>query len=272
MIKINLEKQLDDSRRKSIEQANSDALKDVKLLLETSAKDEKEVLIQAGLYTNYRKQEALLGAGLKRQQLEAEFGKGNVKIFTAEEIKGLCVKYNLRFLHSKQYKGYIEPILGAKIVRFFKDGGVDSINWEAENNLFIMAPKNAFNLEERPVPPNLDPALFYKLSTTEGDMYALIHKWGKDFTVMRRISGIFNKSAETWMVFKTAILFSVILGITALFGLNPLGIVSLFVAAVIATLISLAQTAIVTPDGNDGVQKYQERFSEAGWNVKYGNK
>jgi hypothetical protein len=268
MIKVNLEKELEDGREKAISQANSDDLKEVKQLLLEKSKAETDVLKEAGLFGNFQKQERLLGMSIKRKELEDEFGEGNVKIFTEDEVKALCVKYNLRMLHSKRYKGYIEPLLGAKIVRFFENRKVNgsAVNWEAANNLFIMAPKKAFNLDERPEPPrNVDPALFYKITTTEGTMYALVHKWGVDFTVFRRVQGIFRKNPESWLTFKSLVLFTAIMTGFAIFGVNPIGWPTLISAAG-GLLIAFIHTAAVTPDGSSGIREYSQRFSEDGWN------
>lgn len=267
-MKVNLQKELEASREKAIAQANSDDLKEVKLLLENNTQEEKMILQEAGLYTNMKKVEKTLGIDIQRKKLEAEFGT-DVKVFTEEEIKGLCVKYNLRFLKSNMYKGYIEPQLGAKIRQFFADGKIGSIAWEAKNKLFIMAPKHAFNLEERPEPPReVDPALFYQLETTEGTMYALIHKWGKDFTVWRRIGGIFRQNSSAWITFKATMISAVILMLLSIFKVSPLGWPLLWVPF-IGMVLSFIQTAIVTPNGNDGIQKYEQRFNEEGWNSIY---
>lgn len=271
MLKVNLEKELDDGRKNSISKANSDSLKEVKLLLEQNSKIEKEVLKEAGLFGNFAAHEKLLGISIKRKQLEDEFGEGNVKIFTEDEVKALCVKYNLRLLNSKKYKGYIEPVLGAKIVRFFQDRNVNdsALKWEASTNLFIMAPKKAFNLEERPEPPrDVDPALFYRIQSTEGTMYALIHKWGKDFTVFRRIQGIFRKNPESWITFKATMLFGIILSGIAAFGYAPIGW-PLLIAGVGGLLVSFIHTSAITKDGSDGIKEYAERFGEAGWNSEF---
>ena len=100
MIRVDLKKELEDSREKAINQANSNDLKEIKLLLEQNTAEEKMVLKEAGLYGNIQKHESLIGVDIQRKKLEETFGIGNVKVFTAEEVRSLCVKYNLRFLNS----------------------------------------------------------------------------------------------------------------------------------------------------------------------------
>ena len=268
MIRVDLKKELEDSREKSINQANSNDLKEIKLLLEQNTAEEKMVLKEAGLYGNIQKHEALIGVDIQRKKLEEGFGVGNVKVFTAEEVRALCVKYNLRFLSSKMYKGYIEPTLGAKIVRFFKEGNIHSMNWEASTRLFIMAPIKAFNLQERPEPPkNVDPALFYRIETSEGIMYALIHKWGRDFTAVRRIGGIFRYDWKSWFTFKVSLIFLAINLLNVV--LNPAGItpVSLLTTALVSFVVTVIQTAIVAP--NSSLVEYDRRFNKEAWNSIY---
>lgn len=270
MIKVNLQQELESTREKAIAQANSDELKEVKLLLANNTQEEKIILQEAGLYTNMQKVEKTLGIDIQRKKLEEEFGT-DVKIFTEEEIKGLCIKYNLRLLQSNKFKGYIEPQLGAKIRQFFTDGKIGSIAWEAKNKLFIMAPPKAFNLEERPEPPrDMDPALFYKMETTEGVMYALIHKWGKDFTVWRRIGGIFRRNSTAWITFKSLMIFSTILLGLSVFKVDPTSWALAWVLP-LSMIISFIHTAIVTPEGSNGIQEYEKRFNEESWNSIFKN-
>ncbi|PCJ83076.1 MAG: hypothetical protein COA57_12080 [Flavobacteriales bacterium] len=96
-----------------------------------------------------------------------EISKVSHLIFSKKEIKAICVKYRLRFLDSKRFKGKIpyEAILKVKEferkhqteVRYFK----------------IIAPAESFKLED-----NLkDPLLFAELGSGK---YCLLHQWGSD--------------------------------------------------------------------------------------------
>ena len=142
------------------------------------------------------------------------------------------------------------------------------MNWEASTRLFIMAPIKAFNLQDRPEPPkNVDPALFYRIDTTEGVMYALIHKWGRDFTAIRRIGGIFRYDWKSWFAFKSSLIF---LGLNLLCVLfNPAGItLAAFIGmAVLSVITATIQTAIIAP--NSSLADYNRKFNKEAWNSIY---
>lgn len=106
------------------------------------------------------------------------------RIFTTAAIRETCIKYNLRFLSSSLYRGVLDEGIGAKVEELKSlNGGALPAGYltGGASEFFIAAPKESFVLQERPK----DPLLFCRL---DRDHYYLIHKWGKDLSVMRRLS------------------------------------------------------------------------------------
>jgi len=258
-----IEKNLVKARKESFDTAQ-EKKEPIKLLMETSAVEERNILREAGLDFNIREVEKKVGVNMVRTKKEEELGS---KVFTYEEIESTCIKYGLRFLSSKRYKGAIEPTLGKTILEFFKEKNINAQSYEANNNLYIMAPSKAFNLDERPDPPPVDPVMFYKMSTNEGDMYALVHKWGKDFTIFRRIIGAVRETSLHWGWFKFASFFIMFSTITALMNWAPLfilGIIAnLALAGVLTGITFIWHAGIGSPNH---LRRYRNRFTKRNWN------
>ena len=94
------------------------------------------------------------------------------RIFHIDSIKKLCIKYRLRFLDTKLFKGTypdelfnIIPALEIKHNSQFK-------------NFKIIAPSKLFILKSRE-----DPLLFVPIGN---NYYYLIHKWGRDLKTYRK--------------------------------------------------------------------------------------
>ena len=95
------------------------------------------------------------------------------KIFHIQDIKKVCIDYRLRFLDSSFYKGKVPNIALNKIDVLQKE------HQTRLNNFKIMGPSSIFQLEKKD-----DPLLFVQLSK---NYYYLIHKWGNDFSSLRRV-------------------------------------------------------------------------------------
>lgn len=117
------------------------------------------------------------------------------RVFHISQIEETCNKYRLRFLPSVMYEGTIDKELPYKITNFEAAYGVKCECVEPKNhrfltdeetqNTFIMAPASSFKLQEKPK----DPLFFYKINE---EYYYLIHKWGNDLNVFRRIFPILS--------------------------------------------------------------------------------
>jgi len=110
------------------------------------------------------------------------------RVFHISQIESICNKYYLRFLPVKHYTGTVDSDLPVKITTF-------QIAHEVvvtRQNSFIMAPHKSFDLQERPK----DPLFFFQINE---EYYYLIHKWGNDLSVFRRILPIFSSSLFTFL-------------------------------------------------------------------------
>lgn len=118
------------------------------------------------------------------------------RVFHISQIEETCNKYSLRFLPSVMYKGTIDKELPYKITNFEAAYGVKcqcskpkNDRWLSDGevqNTFIMAPASSFELQEKPK----DPLFFYKINE---EYYYLIHKWGNDLNVFRRMLPVLSK-------------------------------------------------------------------------------
>lgn len=111
------------------------------------------------------------------------------RVFHISQIKSICDKYYLRFLGSSLFKGTIDPELAIKISTFEIAHNVKCqssrhhTSWTgtvAQGNCYIMAPAESFDLQAKPK----DPLFFYKINE---EYFYLIHKWGNDLSVFRRV-------------------------------------------------------------------------------------
>jgi hypothetical protein len=96
------------------------------------------------------------------------------KIFSIAVIEKICVKYRLRFLHSKHFKADFPFEAVIKIKELEKKYSTEI------KDFYVLAPFSVFDLKDI----NEDPLLFAKVG--EGNYY-LIHKWGNDLNFARSI-------------------------------------------------------------------------------------
>jgi hypothetical protein len=96
------------------------------------------------------------------------------KIFTLDVIEKICVKYRLRFLHSKYFKSEVPFEAIIKIKELEKKYSTEV------KDFYVLAPFSVFDLKDI----NEDPLLFAKLG--DGKFY-LVHKWGNDLNFGRSI-------------------------------------------------------------------------------------
>lgn len=106
------------------------------------------------------------------------------RVFHISQIEALCKKYYLRFLSSSQYAGSIDPELPNKVTTFEAAYNV-KIADQNRNRAYIAAPKESFRLQAKPK----DPLLFYKINS---DYYYLVHKWGNDLSIFRRLLSVLS--------------------------------------------------------------------------------
>lgn len=103
-------------------------------------------------------------------------------------IKQLAIEYKLKFLSSRYFSGHMDVEVLSKIKEFAKNTNTEIDPHTLSSRFFILAPVECFHLNqrERPKPVPVDPLIFYMIGDNH---YRLIHKWGSDFSPLRRILG-----------------------------------------------------------------------------------
>lgn len=196
---MNIEKELQKGKEAFLAKEN-DVMKEVKLLL--NSEDIEDLRISNALGKNHslaRAQEKI-GKQIEFEKLEGSFA-GNV--FHIDDIKKLCLNYRMRFLQSKHFAGHLDVVAIQKLKEFAKTTKVGLDTYSLEGKYFILAPSELFKLDEKRLPRiSFDPAMFYQIDATH---YRLIHKWGKDFTLLRLIKGFYAKSLLNRVIAQTTV-------------------------------------------------------------------
>jgi hypothetical protein len=176
MLKVKLQDELKKLEETSIDSSTA-FVDEVKLLLEGKSKEEVQVLKVIGLGNNIIKSEDQAKYRLEKEKLIKEY---EGEVYSEEQVKHLAIKYKLKFLSTRHFNGHVSPDLGAILLRFKNKHNLTE--WDLSDKFYILAPQKMFTLLEKH-----DPLLFYKVDNSH---YKLVHKWGSDFTLYRRILGI----------------------------------------------------------------------------------
>jgi hypothetical protein len=258
-----IEKEL--KRLKDAEEAQMEAnVSDIKLLLEKSGQE--DLAMMRSLVPNSRamSQETSLGKKLELDKLDTDYNGG---IYTEDMIKELAVDYHLRFLKSHYFIGDMDVEVLAKVRAFCKTTNTSMDEHTLRTQFYILAPRQMFGLdsEKKVYPPrNVDPAIFYRV---DDKRYRLIHKWGADFTVLRRIEGWKWKNAHNLRLFNALVHFVILMTLTALFSpmnmIHSWGVISVIVFAVSYFIAFLRNGDITVGDTLTADEDY---FSPKNWN------
>lgn len=251
MLKTNI---LNDAKK--AEQEADDFVEETKQLLLDASTKETAILSAAGL--NSQSVQAVRLRNEKAMRRELKMKTGSVAVLNKAEIKALCLKYRLRFLRSHFYCGPIDALLGRKIVKFMEDAGEVNPAYAAENRLYVMAPVEAFTLKIGERPP--DPILFYQCPN-DVDLYCVVHKWGNDFTPLRRVEGWLTVNALRWRWFMFLSLS--LSAILSAYWIPTSGAGPWWFAIPVVTMVFAIIRAITVCD-NDHEAKLT--FSESAWN------
>lgn len=119
------------------------------------------------------------------------------QIFSLEQIQKLCIKYRLRFLDSKHFKGEIPYEAIQKIKGLESELNTDLKGFK------IIAPKELFKLTDK----DSDPILMLPL---KNNRFYFIHKWGGEISSLRSLLAfpMRNLMSMFWFLFGVAVLFS----------------------------------------------------------------
>ena len=161
-------------------------------------------------------QEAKREAGV-RTRLELASGSKYInegrldpgRVFDRETIKQVAIRYRLRFLDAKYFKNTYprETVLGIKQLE-------DGLGHEL-TDFKILAPPEAFDLCDA----DADPLLFVPVGKNR---FYLVHKWGNDFTIFRRLAyWPLRKPMNLLMVLFSIALLTTCLVPNALLSSNP---------------------------------------------------
>jgi hypothetical protein len=159
--KVNLERALLNERKVQKENSENQVLSQFKSLFEAEWENDRRVL-------------RTMDNGATSSKLPSSDNLSEERIFDLESIKTLCVKYRLRFLSTKQFKGDIpsSAISSVKETEQIIGHNIDAF--------MIAAPSKLFKLEDS----NKDPLLFAPL---EDGRFYLIDQWGDDMAWYRKI-------------------------------------------------------------------------------------
>lgn len=267
--------ELEEKRAETIKAA-SDVNPDVKLLTAGDYAKERDMLKAAGLGHAIEVAEKQTGLNIERHQFEEQYS--GHKVFQEDEIRDLCIKYDLRLRPSKDYKGPVDKELGTKLNKFFEDNNLSKTGYDVDC-LYIMAPKKVFNLKEKPKPVRRpisemwDPVLLYEIPTRETGSnktrrFVFIHHWGNDFTILRYLRGLYTESFTSafWITF--SVMFAISASIMPTFfstygGLNMFLI--FFLSVVSSLVLSIAAIAIMFGE----VEQNSHKFTENGWESEF---
>lgn len=185
-------------------------LEEVKLLLAGDGAKDMEILRNLAGGSKLAKREVELGKILDLEKHNMTYGQ----VFTVSQIEKLARKYKLRFLSSTLFKGDMDIQAVIKLKEFAKEHGeACTDNFTLRTRFFVLAPRQSFNMEVTNLSDirdeekeearaahaamlrELDPVLFYKIDDTH---FRMIHKWGTDFSVLRKIKGYIWDSIDNY--------------------------------------------------------------------------
>lgn len=264
MLKVDITKEVIKKRESSKKDAVN-IVKETQLLLEGDAQQEREILKKIGLGHQIKKAERVNVIDLERKTFETEYG-GEV-VMQEHEIKELCIKYDLKFLPTEKFKGHTDLNIGPRIRRFVEKNNINP----SKGDFFIMAPGKTFNLEDRPKPvKDSDPILFYKIpNNTEERMFVMVHKWGNDFTIFRRLRGLVLENVTSFVISHITIGFFVaLLGCNLLDNDYSIGIGNI----ILSSLIAIAYAGIlllIRAGGDRSGRELNDVFNVNLWNSIY---
>lgn len=235
-----------------------DSLKQVRALLEYRTLEDNFILSNLGINSKNAKIEENKGKLLVMESIEKA---AKFTVIHIDNIKELCMKYRLRFLPTMRYTGAFPPDITTEIKELEKNKAQSHANFkkfdefELKNHFFVLAPPSMFKLDKpekvdkpRVISTRLaefqrwlrdEPILFYKEDETH---FVLLKKWGDDFTIFRRILGLFTSKERNFFILNTSVLLLASLSFNFLMKANigehllMLGFSSLIVLAISAIL------------------------------------
>lgn len=259
---VSLEKELKQLKRaeeNKIERENP--IDDIKLLISGDCAEDLRISRAIGKQHSLTYGESIAGRSMELENLEKKYGK----VFTSDQIETLAIKYNLRFLNSEYFTGNMSIEAITKIKEFAKDTGADISEASLAHKIFILAPEKCFKLENVEIirQKDLDPVMFYRLDT---GVYRMIWKWGKDFTILRLISGWKYKCYNNywWTTFANILPFATVFLTLILPTLLKYDIPVFF--GILTLMLTAGVTQIATHVKRDNGESKKQFWSPCKWN------
>jgi len=223
---IDLEKELQKSKRK--ENANT-------LITEVNS------LLEEGFQSDIQIQENIKSKRLNSILDIESFNPKN--IYTLEQIRGLCIKYRLRFLDASSFKGEIpyEALLKVKDIQ--KDLDIELSGFK------IIAPKEMFHLRDK----DSDPILFLQITERH---YYFIHKWGGEINRLRSVLAFPFRNINSMLISLFAMAFLVTLMV-------PTNSAYLFIFLLVHSFIGICGLACLL------IFSMRQNLSNIEWDSKY---
>lgn len=224
------------TKRKVNNEKNA-VIAEVTKLLEYDQTRDTDILRSIGQSSTLVQSENEKGAIIELERNE-KFYSGT--IFTVDQIEKVAVKYRLKFLPSSLFTSYIDPLVALDVKElertisasmdedqaakrnmsvqdYVTETGGSKYQLDAtelKRKFYILAPSKCFKLEKKEAftIKSPDPILFYNIDESH---YRLIRKWGTDFTIFRRLKGIFflNRRSIYWSLASTVTLIALSLSI-----------------------------------------------------------
>ena len=200
-MKVSIDKELEQLAREDKKKLDIDPINEVKLLLESNSTEDARILRSLSNGSQFSRIEQIRGNQIELEKHQAEFMG---KVYTKNQIKSLAVDYNLRFLAAANYTGAFDVEVASKIKSFAKETNSPIDDYSLSRRYFILAPEQLFVLQDvkHIYKKDMDPAIFFQI---DNEHYRLIHKWGKDFSILRYLSGFRWKGFYQHWAFNTAL-------------------------------------------------------------------
>jgi len=230
-------------------------LEEAKSLLLREENRERELLSALGVDTCVQQYEDKRAAYVERQSLKQKYA---TDVFHIDQIRDLCVDYDLRFLPSRLYKGWIDSELGLKVRKFVKKHNLS--DYDLDDSFYIMAPAKQFELKSIELAPKeYDPLLFYKI---DDENYTLVHQWGSELNGLRYISAFRKRSFFHSQIHLFFILFAINMAVLGFFAITSIAS-ALIISLIFAGGLTLLRYGYLR---NDNSRDMEENYNIRLWN------
>jgi len=239
-----------------------------KQLLSNNSSERMAAMNSLGLVNeSMRKYHETQGIQIEREQAEDEYGGD---IYYSDEIKVLCMKYNLRLLHTSYYKANIIGELLDAIIKFSNSNkvriGTGGDTWSGDKDKFyILAPKKDFKRGIK----TIQPMVFYKINDKNRNdtnvFYKLVYfSWTK-LSLMKYILSWHKRSFTNNFIHITSIASIFMFFLAGKFIFNPI-YAMLFALGTSAVIAFFCNLAVIYDNGESPNFEDSIYFSDGGWN------